>query len=117
MRAVGRAPATVRTKLLVAFIAIAALLVVVGLLGLVALSRSNARVERLGALQERAAAAERLQTDITQLKNLLLTRANFTPNAGVPLGRHAMAPPSNASSSSTPPSTEALSTFLSDATC
>src|SRR4051812_48594484 len=83
VRAVGRVPATVRTKLLVAFVAIAALLVVVGVLGLVALGRSNARVERLGALQERAARAERLQTDITQLRNLLLIRAGRTPDAGV----------------------------------
>src|SRR5436309_1761008 len=89
IRAVGRVPATLRTKLLVAFVAIASLLVVVGVLGLVALGRSNARVERLGALQERAAADERLQADITQLTRLLLTRASFTNDARVPLGQHA----------------------------
>jgi signal transduction histidine kinase len=116
VRAVGRVPATLRTKLLVAFVAIAVLLVVVGVLGLVALGRSNARVERLGALQERAASAERLQTDITQFKNLLLTRAGFTPNAGVPLGRHAKAPTSNSFLVLDSTVNEALSTFVSDAT-
>jgi signal transduction histidine kinase len=116
VRAVGRVPATLRTKLLVAFVAIAALLVVVGVLGLVALGRSNARVERLGALQERAASAERLQTDITQFKNLLLTRAGFTPGAGVPLGRHAKTPTSNSFLVLDSVVNEALSTFVSDAT-
>jgi signal transduction histidine kinase len=116
VRAVGRVPATLRTKLLVAFVAIAALLVVVGVLGLVALGRSNARVERLGALQERAASAERLQTDVTQLKNLLLTRAGFTPDAGVPLGRHAKAPTSKSFLVLDSTVNEALSTFFSDAT-
>ena len=116
VRAVGRVPATVRTKLLVAFVAIAALLVVVGVLGLVALGRSNARVERLGALQERAADAERLQTDITQLRSLLGTRADFTPGAGVRLGRHAVAPPSSSFLILDSTVNEALSTFVSDAT-
>ena len=50
-----RAPATVRTKLLVAFLVIAALLVLVGVLGLRVLGQANARVERLDALQLRAA--------------------------------------------------------------
>src|SRR5260221_6964181 len=95
VRAVGRVPATLRTKLLVAFVAIAALLVVVGVLGLVALGRSNARVERLGVLQERAASAERLQTYITQFKNLLPTPAALTPSPGGPLRRHPKPPPSH----------------------
>src|SRR5580765_3242077 len=114
VRALGRIPATLRTKLLVAFVAIAALLVVVGVLGLVALGRSNARVERLGALQERAASAERLQTDIAQLKSLLATRVLVTPNAGVRLGRYAKPPPSNSFVVLDATVSEALSTFFSD---
>src|SRR5205809_1154271 len=89
VRGVARAPLTVRTKLLVGFAGIAALLVVVGVLGLLALSASNARVERLGTLQARAASYQRLQTDVNHLKSLVLERANFTPNAGTPLGRGA----------------------------
>ena len=54
MRGVARAPATVRTKLLVAFLVIAALLVLVGVLGLRVLGQANARVERLGTLQLRS---------------------------------------------------------------
>ena len=96
VRGIGRAPFTVRTKLLVAFAVIAVLLVVVGVLGLVALGQSNARVQRLGALQARAAEYKGLQSDVTQLKNLLLERATFTPNAGSPLGRGAK-PPSSSS--------------------
>ena len=46
--AVARAPANVRTKLLVAFLIIAALLVLVGVLGLRFLCQANARVDRLG---------------------------------------------------------------------
>src|SRR6266567_2029549 len=84
VRAISRAPVSVRTKLLVGFVAIAALLVVVGVLGLLALGRSNARVERLGTLQAQAAAYQGLAVDVVQLKNLVLERAGFTPNAGVP---------------------------------
>src|SRR3954470_16231779 len=80
--AVARAPVSVRTKLLVGFITIAALLVVVGVLGLVALGKSNARVAQLGTLQKNAAAYKGLESDVDQIKTLLLERANMTPNAG-----------------------------------
>src|SRR5437764_10559058 len=80
VRAISRAPVSVRTKLLVGFVAIAALLVVVGALGLLALSRSNARVERLGTLQAQAAAYQGVAVDVVQLKNLVLERASFTPD-------------------------------------
>ena len=53
VRVVARVPATVRTKLLVAFLGIAALLVLVAVLGLQVLGQANARVERLGTLQLR----------------------------------------------------------------
>src|SRR3954465_11620868 len=76
--AVARAPVSVRTKLLVGFVVIAALLVVVGVLGLVALGKSNARVEQLGTLQARAAASKGLQSDVSQLAGLVRQRANVT---------------------------------------
>src|SRR5581483_11682317 len=115
VRAISRAPVSVRTKLLVGFGAIAALLVVVGVLGLLALSRSNARVERLGTLQAQAAAYQGLTVDVVQLKNLVLERASFTPDAGVPLGRAAKAPPSTSFLVIDSTVSQALTTFLSDA--
>jgi signal transduction histidine kinase len=75
VRVVGRIPVRVRTKLLVAFVGTVVLLVVVGGLGLRALGESNARVERLGALQTRAAAYRELQTEAAQLRLLLSVRA------------------------------------------
>jgi signal transduction histidine kinase len=116
VRAIGSAPITVRTKLLVGFAAIAALLVLVGILGLLALSRSNARVERLGTLQANAAAYKGLETDVAQLENLLLERATFTPNAGVPRGREAKAPPSASYLVLDSTINQALTTFVDDAT-
>ena len=56
VRAVGRLPAKVHTKLLIAFVGTAVLVVAVGVLGLRVLAQSNDRVAALGALQERAAA-------------------------------------------------------------
>jgi signal transduction histidine kinase len=69
--AIGRIPAKVRTKLVVAFLAIAALLVVVGVLGLRVLGQSNSRAESLRTLQVRAAAYRELETEATQLRQLL----------------------------------------------
>ncbi len=115
VRAISSAPVSVRTKLLVGFVAIAALLVVVGVLGLLALGRSNARVERLGTLQAQAAAYQGLAVDVVQLKNLVLERAGFTPDAGVPLGRAAKAPPSSSFLVIDATVSRALTTFLSDA--
>jgi signal transduction histidine kinase len=73
-RAVGGAPVKLRTKLLVAFAVIAALLVVVAVLGLRVLGQSNARVESLGELQQRAAAYQSLQSQAQQLRQLLAIR-------------------------------------------
>src|SRR2546421_7138648 len=95
VHAVARVPLSVRTKLLVGFGAIATLLVVVGVLGIVALRDSNARVKRLGDLQARAAAAQAVQSDVAQVKGLLLQRANMTPNAGTPIGRGVKIAPSS----------------------
>ena len=79
VRAVARVPANVRTKLLVAFLGIAALLVVVGVLGLRFLGQANARVERLGTLQRRSAAYNAIQTEATLLRQLLGYRGGGEP--------------------------------------
>jgi signal transduction histidine kinase len=71
VRAVGRLPARVHTKLLIAFVGTAVLVVAVGVLGLRVLAQSNDRVAALGALQERAAAYGKLQSDTRQIRLLL----------------------------------------------
>lgn len=75
VRAVRRLPARVRTKLLVAFLGIVVLFVVVGVLALRVLSDSNARVERLGVVQQRASAYRELQTQAQQARVLLALHA------------------------------------------
>ena len=80
VRAVGRVPVTVRTKLLVAFAVIAALLVAVGALGLRVLGQSNARVVSLGTLQVRAGAYQSLQTQASQLRQMLGIRVAQAPS-------------------------------------
>jgi signal transduction histidine kinase len=79
VRQVARIPIGVRTKLLVAFALITALLVTVGALGLRVLGQSNARVEALGTLQLRAATYQSLQTQAEQLRQLLAVRAAADP--------------------------------------
>jgi signal transduction histidine kinase len=71
VRAVGRLPAKVHTKLLIAFVGTAVLVVAVGLLGLRVLGESQDRVARLGALQERASAYGKLQSDASHVRLLL----------------------------------------------
>jgi signal transduction histidine kinase len=71
VRAVGRLPASVHAKLLIAFVGTAVLVVAVGVLGLRVLAQSNDRVAALGALQERAAAYGKLQSDTRQIRLLL----------------------------------------------
>jgi signal transduction histidine kinase len=75
VRAVGRLPAKVRTKLLIAFVGTAVLVIAVGLLGLRVLGQSNDRVERLGTLRERALAYGKLQSDVFHVR--LLLAGNF----------------------------------------
>jgi signal transduction histidine kinase len=112
--AVARAPLSVRTKLLVGFAAIAVLLLVVGVLGIVALRQSNARVRRLSDLQARAATYHGLQSDVAQIEGQLLQRADVTPDAGTPLGRGTrLAPTSFFVLDST--ISQTLSSFLDDA--
>jgi signal transduction histidine kinase len=71
VRAVSRLPAKVHTKLLVAFVGTAVLVVAVGVLGLRLLGQSDARVRTLGALQERAFAYGKLQGDAVNVRVLL----------------------------------------------
>jgi signal transduction histidine kinase len=71
VRAIGHLPTKVHTKLLIAFVGTAVLLVAVGALGLRVLAQSNDRVGRLGPLQERAAAYGKLQSDIAHVRLLL----------------------------------------------
>ena len=71
VRTVGRLPARVHTKLLIAFVGTAVLLVAVGALGLRVLAQSNDRVSELGPLEKRAAAYGKLQSDTANVRNLL----------------------------------------------
>jgi signal transduction histidine kinase len=71
VRGVGRLPATVHTKLLVAFVGTAALVVAVGLLGLRVLGQANDRADRLAALQERALAYGKLENSTRNVRQLL----------------------------------------------
>jgi signal transduction histidine kinase len=70
VRAVGRIPAGVHAKLLVAFAGIALLVVVLGALGLRLLGQSNERVETLGGLEQRAFAYGKLQSDVRYVRGL-----------------------------------------------
>jgi signal transduction histidine kinase len=63
--AVARAPLSIYTKLLIAFLTIAALLVVVGAVGLNELGAVNRRTEDLVKLQRKIAAYRQLQHDTT----------------------------------------------------
>jgi signal transduction histidine kinase len=95
VRGVGRLPAKVHTKLLIAFVGTAVLVVAVGLLGLRVLGLSNDRVGTLGALQERAFAYAKLQSDTAHVRLLLAENPGpdfFKVNPGlVPTGRGASA--------------------------
>jgi signal transduction histidine kinase len=62
---VARVPARVQTKLLAAFLAIAALLIIVGAVGLEALSKVNRRTEELIKLQRKIEAYRQVQHDTT----------------------------------------------------
>jgi signal transduction histidine kinase len=86
VRVVAGVRATVRTKLLVAFLGIAALLVLVGVLGLRVLGQANARVERLGTLQVRASQYRALEAVATDLRQALAVRAAGYPGASAYTG-------------------------------
>jgi signal transduction histidine kinase len=78
-RLVARAPGTVRTKLVLAFLTIAALLVVLAVLGLRVLGQANARVERLAVLQLRSATYQALEAHAADLQQTLGARAAGDP--------------------------------------
>jgi signal transduction histidine kinase len=90
VRVVARAPASVRTKLLLAFLAIALLLVVVGALGLRVLGQSNGRVERLGQLQLRSSQYQVLQASANDLVQVLGARAAGSPGFSAYTGTEAL---------------------------
>src|SRR5262249_37097505 len=71
VRSVARVPAKVRTKLLVSFLAIAALLVVVAVLGVRALGQANSRGVGLKALQARAAGYQNLYAEASTFRDIL----------------------------------------------
>ncbi len=74
VRAIGRLPATVQRKLLIALALVAVLLVAVGLLGLGELNASNDRVNTLGLLPPRVASYGELKFDSLQLWRELVAR-------------------------------------------
>jgi signal transduction histidine kinase len=80
VRAVGRVPATVLAKLLAAFAGTVVLLVVLGVVGLGVISDSNARVVRLGVLQQRATAYRQLQTGVAAIQQVVNLRVGTIPN-------------------------------------
>ena len=70
-RAVARVPANVRTKLMIAFVGTALLLVAVGVLGQLVLGQSNARVASVGPLQKRAVQYGQLEVEAENLRGIL----------------------------------------------
>jgi signal transduction histidine kinase len=71
VRAVARVPLPIRAKQLFGSVAVAALLALVAVLGLVALGQSNSRGTELQRLQQQGVYEQLLLTDATQLKQLL----------------------------------------------
>jgi signal transduction histidine kinase len=92
VRIVGRVPVTVRTKLVLALLAIAILLIGVAVLGVRVLGQSNARAQDLRALQLRAAAYGQLETQATQVRQLLGICAGGADAAKFANGGRAKAP-------------------------
>ena len=76
VRAVGRVPAGVHTKLLVAFVGTALLVVAVAMLGLRLLGQSNERMATLGQFEERASAYGKLRSDARHVRLLLQENVN-----------------------------------------
>jgi signal transduction histidine kinase len=71
VRVVARVPLAIRAKQLFGTFAVAALLALVAVLGLVALGQSNSRGTELRRLQQQGGYEQLLVTDATQLKQLL----------------------------------------------
>jgi len=81
VRVVARVPLPIRAKQLFGSVAVAALLALVAVLGLVALGQSNSRGTELRRLQQQGGYEQLLLTDATQLKLLLDFRLG---TAGIP---------------------------------
>ena len=81
-RAVARAPVSVRTKLLVGFSVMVALLVVVAIAGFLALRQSNSRLERLRTEQQKERLVQTLLADANRLQSRVQHRALLTVAAG-----------------------------------
>jgi signal transduction histidine kinase len=96
--------------MLVAFVGIAALLVLVAVLGLRVLGQANSRVESLGTLQLRAATYQNLQTQAQQLRQLLALRVGDVPSQQVYNG---VRPTPAASARNRSPADQAISAALS----
>ncbi|MFL5942521.1 MAG: ATP-binding protein [Gaiellaceae bacterium] len=71
VRAVARLPAKLRTKLLASFLTIAALLVLVSLLGVHVLGQANSRSDRLKTLQDHRAGYQTLLAQATTVRDIL----------------------------------------------
>src|SRR6516225_9554247 len=80
VRVVARVPLPIRAKQLFGSFAVAALLALVAVLGLVALGQSNSRGAELRRLQQQGGYEQLLLTDATQLKQLLDFRLGNHPN-------------------------------------
>src|SRR6266566_3573230 len=78
---VARVPLPIRAKQLFGTFAVAALLALVAVLGLVALGQSNSRGAELRRLQQQGGYEQLLLTDATQLKQLIDFRLD---TAGIP---------------------------------
>src|ERR671935_714420 len=77
-RGVARIPLPIRAKQLFGLVAVAALLALVAVLGLVALGQSNSRGTELRKLQQQGAYEQLLLTDATQLKQAILRLLEHT---------------------------------------
>jgi signal transduction histidine kinase len=85
VRAVGRLPAKVHAKLLIAFVGTTVLVIAVGIFGLLVLGQSNDRVGTLGALQERSSAYGKVQSATSHVRLLLPENVDsefYTANPG-----------------------------------
>src|SRR5215470_11627504 len=74
VRLVARVPLPIRAKQLFGSLAVAALLALVAVLGLVALGQSNSRGTELRRLQQQGGYEQLLLTDASQLRQLLEVR-------------------------------------------
>jgi signal transduction histidine kinase/DNA-binding response OmpR family regulator len=83
-RLVARIPVRIRTKLLVSLAVIVAVLVVIGGLGLRVLGESNSRFGTLATLQQKAATYRALQTQNSQLAQLIASRTSLFPGVATP---------------------------------